>query len=103
MGALATSYSGPFVLWGRDDLKQVDLAALQRLDDKVMRNIFSEATAIVLFVRNTTSGALSSENYPGFRQMVQQTQWTYLPQHWLTSDPVDYNVNAEVFFRVFFW
>lgn len=90
------SFTGPFVLWGREELKTVELSALERLDDKVLRNIYSEATAIVMFLRNASSSSLSEENYPSFKKVISKTEWAYLPQHWLTSDPVDYNVNAEV-------
>lgn len=89
------TFTGPFILWGRDELKTVDTSALERIDDKLLRNIYSEATAIVMFLRNSST-SLNDENYPTFRELIGKSEWAYLPQHWLSSDPVDYNVNAEV-------
>lgn len=89
------TYNGPFILWGRDELKNVDVSALEGLDDKFLRNIYAESPAIILFVRNA-SNRLSDENFPTFKNLLQKNKYVYLTQHWLPSDPVDYNVNAEV-------
>lgn len=96
------TFTGPFMLWGRDELKAIDTSALERIDDKLLRNIYSEATAIVMFLRNSST-SLNEENYPTFKELIGSSEWAYLPQHWLSSDPVDYNVNAEVKYVFFFY
>lgn len=95
MSCALANYNGPFVLWGRDELKKVDVSALEGLDDEILRNIYSESPAIVLFVRNA-SNRLTEENFPTFKDLLQKNKYVYLTQHWLPSDPIDYNVNAEV-------
>lgn len=94
------NYHGPFIMWGRKELKNIEISSLQGLDDSILRNIYSEAPAIILFVRNGTS-RLSDENFPMFQNLIKKTKFIYLPQHWLSSDPVDYNVNAEVNKKLF--
>lgn len=90
----AANYNGPFILWGREELKKIDVSALQGLDDTILRNIYSESPAIILFVRNA-SNRFNEENFPTFKDLLQKNKYVYLTQHWLPSDPIDYNVNAE--------
>lgn len=89
------SYNGPFLLWGRDELSKIDNSALQNIDDAVLRSIYTESASIILFVKNAST-RLSYQNFPSFKEVISSNPWTYLPQHWLSSDPIDYNVNAEV-------
>lgn len=90
------SINGPFLFWGVDDLRKFKLnSALESLDDQLLRDLFTESTAIFLFLRNTTS-KLNDRNYPTFKKIVDKNQWAYIPQNSLLSNPVDYNVNAEV-------
>lgn len=89
------NYNGPFILWGRDELKKIELSALEGLDDTILRNIYSESPAIILFVRNASS-RFNEENFPTFKELLQKNKYVYLTQHWLPSDPLDFNVNAEV-------
>jgi len=49
-----------------------------------------------MFLRNS-SNSLNVQNYPKFKDIIDQSQWTYLSQHWLSSDPIDYNSNTEVY------
>lgn len=88
-------YNGPFLLWGRDDLKNINVPAMSSLDEKTLRNLLSESSAIILFVRNSTS-RLDKENYPSFSNLVGHSPHKYLTQYWLPADPIDFNVNAEV-------
>lgn len=88
-------YNGPFLLWGRDDLKNIDVPALSSLDEQTLRNLLSESSAIILFVRNSTS-RLDKENYPSFSSLINHQPHKYLTQYWLPADPIDFNVNAEV-------
>lgn len=89
------NYNGPFLLWGRGELKNTAVSTLAAIDEKVLQNIYSESSAIILFVRNASS-RLSEENYPTFHNLVKANPYVYLTQHWLPTDPVDFNVNAEV-------
>lgn len=97
---VCANYNGPFVLWGRDELKNADISSLKEIDDTFLRNIYSDSPAIILFVRNAST-RLSGENFPIFKDLLDKTNHIYLTQHYLTSDPVDYNVNAEVCFVIF--
>lgn len=94
MSCAVANYNGPFILWGRDELKKIDVSALQGLDDTILRNIYSESPAIILFVRNA-SNRFNEENFPTFKDLLQKNKYVYLTQHWLPSDPIDYNINAE--------
>ncbi len=90
------NFIGPFVLWGRSELQTFDVPALESVDDKLLRNLYSESTAVVMFLRNS-SNSLNVQNYPKFKDIIDESsQWTYLSQHWLSSDPIDYNTNTEV-------
>lgn len=92
-------YSGPFILWGRNELTNLNIHALENIDDDFLRNIYSESTAIIIFMKNSTT-TLTTENFPSFKEMlndnVNKNQWNYLPQINLYSDPIDYNSNVEV-------
>lgn len=65
------------------------------IDDKNLRDIYAGASSIVVFIRNATT-KLSHENFPRLSEVVGTTEWLYLPQEALSSDPLEYNVNAEV-------
>lgn len=95
VSCVVANYNGPFILWGREELKKFDVPALQGLDDTILRNIYSESPAIILFVRNGST-RFNEENFPTFKDLLQKNKYVYLTQHWLPSDPIDYNVNAEV-------
>lgn len=88
-------YSGPFLFWGVDDLKDVEVPALEEFDDKFLRDLYSNSAAVVLFLRNGTA-KLNADNYPSFRRIIERHQYVYSPQEGLSSNPMDYNVNAEV-------
>lgn len=88
-------YNGPFILWGRKELNDIDVNSLNDLNEKLLRDIYSESPAIILFVRNASS-RLNEENFPIFKDLIEKTKHIYLTQHQLSSDPVDYNLNAEV-------
>lgn len=109
------SYSGPFLFWGMDNLNNLKIPTLQgekfgiisvnqskhnlyqfsAIDDKVLRDIYSGASSIVVFIRNSTT-KLNYENFPRLSEIIGTTEWLYLPQEALSSDPLEYNVNAEV-------
>ena len=66
------------------------------IEDQNLREIYTKATAIVIFIRNATT-KLSYENFPELSDIISKNEWLYLPQEVLSSDPLEYNVNAEVF------
>lgn len=68
---------------------------LPAIDDKTLRDIYSEASSIVVFIRNATT-KLNYENFPRLSEIIGTTEWLYLPQAALSSDPLEFNVNAEV-------
>lgn len=92
---VAANSNGPFVLWGPRYLKSVDVSALEGIDDKLLREFYSESKAVVMFLRNATT-RLSKENFPSFKEVLDHNPFVYLAQHWLPSDPVDYNLNVEI-------
>lgn len=110
----SASYAGPFLFWGMDGLNDMKVPSLQgekknlkiheidltydlsiAIDDKALRDIYSGASSIVIFVRNSTT-KLNHENFPKLSEIVNTSEWLYLPQKTLSSDPIEYNPNAEV-------
>ncbi|KAG5667297.1 hypothetical protein PVAND_015283 [Polypedilum vanderplanki] len=89
-------YSGPFLFWGVENLNNMKIPTLQAIDDLSLRDIYSKASAIVIFIRNATT-KLSYENFPELSDIISKNEWLYLPQETLSSDPLEYNINAEVF------
>lgn len=69
---------------------------LLAIDDQVLRDIYSTSSSIVIFIRNSTT-KLNYENFPQLSEIIGKNEWLYLPQDLLSSDPLEYNVNAEVF------
>ena len=88
-------YSGPFLLWGIDDLRDIEVSALEGIEDKILRDLYANAGAVVIFLRNGTT-KLNSVEFQKFKDIIDGNGFLYLPQQYLTSDPLDYNVNAEV-------
>lgn len=95
LSATQANYNGPFLLWGPDILKNINIPALANVDEQTLKNIYSDVSAVVVFVRNSTN-ALDSDNYPTFAGLATQGPTKYLSQYWLPADPIDYNVNTEV-------
>jgi hypothetical protein len=97
---LSTSahYSGPFLFWGIDELRDIEVSALEGIEDKVLRDLYSNAGAVVIFLRNGTT-KLNAKDFHSFKDIIDGNGFLYLPQQYLTSDPLDYNVNAEVRMR----
>lgn len=94
--SIRASYSGPFVLWGRDELSQINGNSLNEIDEKFLRDIYSDSSAIILFVRNASTH-LTEENFPIFKDLLSKTSYAYLTQQHLGLDPMEFNLNAEVY------
>lgn len=88
-------YSGPFLMWGIEELTKLQGPSLSNVDDEALKSIYSNATAIVIFLRNSTT-KLNQENFPRLSEMVGNKNWLYLPQNDLLSDPLDHNIYTEV-------
>ncbi|XP_053947442.1 uncharacterized protein LOC129235620 [Anastrepha obliqua] len=91
----ATVLSGPYLFWGHQSVITLQPRALVEASEDDLTNLFQDAKAIVIFVRNTT-GRLDGEAYPKFQQLVKNNAWSYLPQRFLTAEPFNYNANIEV-------
>ena len=89
------TYSGPFLLWGIDNLNGLKIPTLESIDDSVLRDIYSKSAAIVLFLRNKTN-KLSNDNFPELSGIISKNEWLYLPQDILPINPLEFNENAEV-------
>lgn len=92
---IRASYNGPFILWGRDELTHSNVNSLIELNEKLLRDIYSDSSAIILFVRNASSH-LSEENFPLFKDLLSKTSYVYSAQQYLGVDPMEFNLNAEV-------
>ncbi|XP_001655580.2 uncharacterized protein LOC5580171 [Aedes aegypti] len=95
LGSALAHYSGPFLFWGVSDLKGVQVSALEGLDDKFLRDVYSNAAAVVVFLRNGTA-KLNDDNFPSFRRIIEKHEYVYSAQEELSSNPLDYNINAEI-------
>lgn len=95
ISSIRANYNGPFVLWGREELSHIKINSLSELDDKLLRDIYSDSSAIILFVRNASSH-LTEENFPIFKDLLLKTNYVYLTQQHLGLDPMEFNLNAEV-------
>lgn len=102
ISSIKASYNGPFVLWGRDELSHISMKSLSKIDDQFLHDIYSESSAIILFVRNATNH-LTEDNFPMFKDLLSKTNYAYLAQQHLGLDPIDFNLNAEVciYFQIF--
>lgn len=91
----ATGLSGPYLFWGHQSVVDLQPRALVEASEAELTNLFQETKAIVIFVRNNT-GRIDGKVYPRFQQLVKSNAWAYLPQHYLTAEPFNYNANIEV-------
>ncbi|XP_030370200.1 uncharacterized protein LOC115620868 isoform X1 [Scaptodrosophila lebanonensis] len=87
--------SGPYLFWGHDKVFNLQPEALVDAKEQTLTQLFKDAKAIQIFVRNTTS-RLEGGNYPKFENLVKTNAWTYLPQRSLSVEPFNYNANIEV-------
>lgn len=92
----AFAFGGPFVFWGIEPLKHVHVGALQRLNEDTLHRIYGKAEAVVVFVRNASSVAVTTDTYPSFTALLMRHPWSYLAQDTLAIEPEDINTNTEV-------
>lgn len=97
----SASISGPFILWGHSKVSGLQSPALVDSNSRELplTQLFEEARAIVVFVRNSSS-RLEGTKYPRFQNLVKSGAWTYLPQRSLAVEPFGLNSNVQV--RVFY-
>uniref|UniRef100_T1PIH6 Lysosome-associated membrane glycoprotein (Lamp) n=1 Tax=Musca domestica TaxID=7370 RepID=T1PIH6_MUSDO len=87
--------NGPYLLWGHEKVINLQPRALLEVSENQLSELFRDAKAIVIFVRNS-SKPLNGQQYPKFQQLIRNNAWSYLPQHSLLADPFNYNANIEV-------
>ncbi|XP_073816797.1 vhaAC45-related protein [Musca autumnalis] len=87
--------NGPYLFWGHEKVINLQPRALQEASENHFSDLFRDAKAIVIFVRNSTK-RLDGQQYPKFQQLIRNNGWSYLPQHSLLADPFNYNANIEV-------
>ncbi|XP_017038152.1 uncharacterized protein VhaAC45RP isoform X1 [Drosophila kikkawai] len=97
IGSCTASISGPFILWGHPKVSGLQSEALVDSNSRELplTQLFAEARAIVLFVRNSTS-RLEGTKYPMFENLVKSGAWTYLPQRRLAAEPFGSNSHIQV-------
>lgn len=88
-------YNGPFVIWGLDKLQNVQISALDTIENQQLRSFYTKANSIKIFLKNETT-KLNEKNFPTFKELIDQNEFIYLTQDILTSDPIDYNTDVEV-------
>ncbi|XP_062123908.1 uncharacterized protein LOC133837240 isoform X2 [Drosophila sulfurigaster albostrigata] len=93
----SASISGPYLFWGHEKLFDLQPQALvdATTKEQPLTQLFKDAKAIIIFVRNTTS-RLEGTKYPKFQNLVKNNAWTYLPQRNLAAEPYSLNANIEV-------
>ncbi|XP_013118433.2 uncharacterized protein LOC106095686 [Stomoxys calcitrans] len=91
----SANINGPYLLWGHAKVVNLQPAALVEASESDFSDLFRDAKAIVIFVRNNTR-RLESQKYPKFHQLIKDNSWSYLPQHTLLANPFNYNANIEV-------
>uniref|UniRef100_A0A6B2EJP3 Putative vacuolar h+-atpase v0 sector accessory subunit s1 ac45 n=1 Tax=Phlebotomus kandelakii TaxID=1109342 RepID=A0A6B2EJP3_9DIPT len=95
VGASQASLGGPYILWGLDRLRDMEVSALRGINDKTLKDIYGGATYVIIFLQNSTARP-TQELYPRFMDVINNTSWIYLPQNWIFSDSMEYNPNTEV-------
>ncbi|XP_017008750.2 uncharacterized protein VhaAC45RP isoform X1 [Drosophila takahashii] len=96
-GSCSASIAGPFIFWGHQRVTGLQSQALVDSNSRELplTQLFTEAKAIVVFVRNSTN-RLEGIKYPRFQNLVKSGAWTYLPQRSLAAEPFGLNANIEV-------
>lgn len=97
LGSCSASIAGPFIFWGHSRVSGLQSQALVDSNSRELplTQLFTEAKAIVVFVRNSTN-RLEGTKYPRFQNLVKSGAWTYLPQRSLAAEPFGLNANIEV-------
>lgn len=91
----SANINGPYLFWGHEKVVNLQPRALVEASESDFSDLFRDAKAIVIFVRNNTR-RLEGRQYPKFQQLIRDSAWSYLPQHTLLVDPFNYNANIEV-------
>ncbi|KAH8247143.1 hypothetical protein KR032_011122 [Drosophila birchii] len=97
IGSCTASICGPFIFWGHPKVSGLPSQALvdSKSRELPLTQLYAEARAIVLFVRNSTS-RLEGTKYPMFENLVKSGAWTYLPQRRLAADPFGSSSHIQV-------
>ncbi|GAB0087397.1 uncharacterized protein DMENIID0001_016940 [Sergentomyia squamirostris] len=95
IGATQASLGGPYILWGLDKLRDMEVSAIRGVDDKTLKDIYGGANYVIIFLQNSTARP-TQDLYPRFMEVIANTSWIYLAQNWIFSDSMEYNPNTEV-------
>lgn len=93
--AAATEYNGPYLFWGLPRLESLENSALNGLDEELLKDIYSEASAVIIFLKNA-SHPLASSHYPSLENLLADRKSAYMSQSVLIYDPTDLNQHTEV-------
>lgn len=93
--ATTSSYSGPYLFWGVPKLNELDNSALNGLDEEVLKDIYAEASAIMIFVKNS-SHQITTQHYPSLENLLADRKSAYMTQSFLINDPMDISMHTEV-------
>lgn len=89
------NYNGPYLFWGLPRLETLENSALNGLDEELLKDMYSEASAIIIFVKNS-SHPMTSEHYPSLEGLLADRKSAYMSQSVLIYDPMDLNTHTEV-------
>lgn len=89
------NYNGPYLFWGLPRLDTLENSALNGLDEELLKDMYSEASAIIIFVKNS-SHPMTSEHYPSLENLLADRKSAYMSQSVLIYDPMDLNTHTEV-------
>lgn len=89
------NYQGPYLFWGLPRLAELENSALNGLDEELLKDIYTEASAIMIFVKNS-SHPMTSEHFPSLENLLADRKSAYMTQSVLIYDPSDLNVQTEV-------
>lgn len=90
--------NGPFLLWGNENLQKLKSPALSEINESALISTFSEFDLTLLFQKER-SLKLNNKNFPCLNQLIENNTWSFLNQHILPIDLLDYALDVEVSFN----
>ncbi|XP_037941596.1 uncharacterized protein LOC119674524 [Teleopsis dalmanni] len=86
---------GPFLLWSQEENFKLQENNLRHFSEFDYDNIYKSYYEIIIYVRNNTN-RLDDINWPKFKNLIKNSQYTYWPQNQLIAEPFDYTNNVTV-------
>lgn len=87
--------NGPFLLWGNENLQKLKSPALSEINESALISTFSEFDLTLLFQKER-SLKLNNKNFPCLNQLIENNTWSFLNQHILPIDLLDYALDVEI-------